>query len=108
MFRLSAAQRGEQLLFASTCADTLPLSKVAGLSRWRHAPLQGWADGHLSASTACRLTIRSAVNSCDAGSKRSVPQQVQLRNAAADVGSCQVKEKADSGQPPCQALVWRY
>ncbi|GCC44593.1 hypothetical protein chiPu_0028468 [Chiloscyllium punctatum] len=39
---------------ASTCTETLPLSKVAGFRRWRHAPLQGWADGHLSASAAWR------------------------------------------------------
>jgi len=38
-----ATQRDEQLLFTSTCAETLPLSKVTGLCRWRHAPLQEWA-----------------------------------------------------------------
>jgi hypothetical protein len=54
MFGLLAAQRGEQLQFTSTCAETLPLSKVTDLSRWRHAPLQELPDGHLSASAACR------------------------------------------------------
>src|SRR5882757_3987574 len=52
MLGLLAAHCGEQLRFTSTCVETLPLSKVAGLSRWRHAPLQEWADGHLSVSAA--------------------------------------------------------
>ena len=40
--KLSAAQRGVISCLASPCAVTLP-SKVACLSRWRHAPLQEWA-----------------------------------------------------------------
>src|SRR6478672_2547375 len=45
IFKLSAAQRAEQLFCTLPCAVTLPGSKVACLSRWRHAPLQEWADG---------------------------------------------------------------
>ena len=56
MVGLLAAQCGEQLLFTSTCAEILPLSKITGLSRWRHAPLQEWPDGHPSVPAACRPT----------------------------------------------------
>ena len=37
------------------CAGTLPLSKVTGITRWRHAPLQEWTDGHPSVPAACSL-----------------------------------------------------
>jgi len=40
-------------VLTSPCAVTLQ-SKVAWLSRWRHAPLQEWANGLLSAFPACR------------------------------------------------------
>src|SRR5215475_14794430 len=46
--KLSATQRGVNSCLTSPCDVTLQ-SKVECLSRWRHAPLQEWADGLLSA-----------------------------------------------------------
>src|SRR5215470_5587011 len=48
MLKLSAAQRGVSSCSHLTLRRDLA-SKVACLIRWRHAPLQEWADGLLSA-----------------------------------------------------------
>jgi hypothetical protein len=74
------------------CAETLPLSKVTGLSRWRHAPLQVWSP---------RTTVRARCLPFDHMIGRQYPRRgepdaplprwAQHRNAAADIVGCQVK-----------------
>jgi len=82
------------------CAETLPLSKVTGLTRWRHAPLQEWArrtDVRIRCVTYDHTVGRQCLRRLETAASR--PQQVQFANAAADIGGCQVKP-GDRAQVP--------
>ena len=92
MVGLLAAQCDEQLLFTSTCAETLPLSKVTGLCRWRHAPLQEWLDGHSSVPLPAARPHDWTPIPLGRGSRTlRYPDRCSVSNAAADRVCCQVK-----------------
>jgi hypothetical protein len=116
-----ATQRDEQLLFTSTCAETLPLSKVTGLSRWRHAPLQEWARRTSSVPLPGvrphdrtpkpwgRGAIRSATPTGAASQMlRQIEPGVKLSRAKIPAAPPRFHRLPGKSRPPSQALVLRY
>jgi hypothetical protein len=103
--KLSAAQRGVISCLASPCAVTLP-SKVACLSRWRHAPLQEWADGHCPHSCLPSGACRSAIPArLEAGASQTSTGAAHA-NAAPDISRCQVEGAAGSRAIHCLLCIW--
>ena len=91
MFKLSAVQSEVSSCLALPCAVTLH-SKVAFLSRWRHAPLQRVGRRTFVRVSACRPVPWPSGNSCEAGSACfATSSGAALPNAAPDRLKCQVE-----------------
>ena len=105
MVRLLAAQKGEQLLFTSTCAETLPLSKVTGLCRWRHAPLQEWLDGHPSVPLPAALPHDRTPIPLGRGAERSATPTGAASEMLRQIGSA---VKLSRGLFPARPARFRW